>query len=51
VFVLTSKDLNKEEEKYLRSHAESLFRKEQPWQNDLIEQLQRVLKSAPAVQS
>jgi DNA-binding response OmpR family regulator len=51
VFVLTSKDLNKEEEQYLRSHAESLFRKQQPWQNDLIEQLQRVLKSAPAVQS
>jgi signal transduction histidine kinase/CheY-like chemotaxis protein len=51
VFVLTSKDLNREEEQYLRSHAESLFRKQQPWQNDLIEQLQRVLKSAPAVQS
>jgi PAS domain S-box-containing protein len=51
VFVLTSKDLNKQEEQYLRSHAESLFRKQQPWQNDLIEQLQRVLKSAPAVQS
>ncbi len=51
VFVLTSKDLNKQEEQYLRSHAESLFRKQQPWQDDLIEQLQRVLKSAPAVQS
>jgi PAS domain S-box-containing protein len=51
VFVLTSKDLNQQEEQYLRSHAESLFRKQQPWQHNLVEQLQRVLKNAPAVQS
>jgi two-component system sensor histidine kinase EvgS len=51
VFVLTSKDLNGEEEKYLRKHAESLFRKQQPWQQALTEQLQRVLKSDPVVNS
>lgn len=43
VFVLTSKDLNKEEEAYLRSHAEGLLRKQQPWQEALVQQLRRVL--------
>lgn len=51
VFVLTSKDLTGEEEQYLRKHAESLFRKQQSWQQGLSEQLQRVLKVAPAVKS
>jgi signal transduction histidine kinase/CheY-like chemotaxis protein len=51
VFVLTSKDLTGEEEQYLRKHAESLFRKQQSWQEGLSEQLQRVLKVAPAVKS
>jgi signal transduction histidine kinase/DNA-binding response OmpR family regulator len=51
VFVLTSKDLSKEEEQYLRKHAESLFRKNQTWQQSLTEQLQRALKNAPAVKS
>ena len=51
VFVLTSKDLSSEEEHYLRKHAESLFRKQQPWQQALTEQLQRVLKNAPVVNS
>lgn len=51
VFVLTSKDLNGDEEQYLRKHAESLFRKQQPWQQALTEQLQRVLKNAPLVNS
>lgn len=51
VFVLTSKDLNGDEEQYLRKHAESLFLKRQPWQQALTEQLQRVLKNAPVVTS
>jgi CheY-like chemotaxis protein len=51
VFVLTSKNLNKEEEQYLRKHAESLFRKQQPWQHLLIEQLQRAVKNVSAVKS
>jgi len=49
VFVLTSKDLTGEEEQYLRKHAESLFHKKQSWQQELSDQLQRVLKIAPAV--
>jgi len=43
VFVLTSKDLSREEENYLRAHAEYLFRKQQPWQEILAKQVQRVL--------
>jgi len=43
VFVLTSKDLSREEEKYLRAHAESLLRKQQSWQDDLLKQLSRVM--------
>ncbi len=46
VFVLTSKDLSTEEEKYIRSHAESLFRKQHPWQEELLQQLQRVISPA-----
>jgi PAS domain S-box-containing protein len=45
VFVLTSKDLTKEEEKYLHAHAESLFRKQNSWQEPLIKQLERVVTS------
>ena len=51
VFVLTSKDLNGQEEEYLRKHAESLFRKQQPWHQALTEQLQRVLKKDRVVNS
>jgi PAS domain S-box-containing protein len=43
VFVLTSKDLNKEEEKYIHAHAESLFRKQNAWREPLIKQLERVV--------
>jgi protein-histidine pros-kinase len=50
VFVLTSKDLTKEEEKYLRAHAESLFRKQDSWREPLIKQLERVVTS-PALES
>jgi PAS domain S-box-containing protein len=42
VFVLTSKDLSRQEEKYLRAHAEFLYHKQQPWQEALIKQLLRV---------
>jgi len=45
VFVLTSKDLTKEEEKYVRAHAESLFRKQHSWREPLMKQLERVLAS------
>jgi signal transduction histidine kinase/DNA-binding response OmpR family regulator/CHASE3 domain sensor protein len=48
VFVLTSKDLSGEEEQYLRKHAESLFHKQQPWQEALTNQLQRALKNTPS---
>lgn len=43
VFVLTSKDLTKDEEKYLRVHSEYLYRKQQAWQEELISQLRRVV--------
>jgi PAS domain S-box-containing protein len=45
VFVLTSKDLTKEEEKYVRAHAESLFRKQHSWREPLMKQLERVVPS------
>jgi PAS domain S-box-containing protein len=49
VFVLTSKDLNREEEKYLRTNIEFLFRKEQPWRDALTKQLHRLVPQAQAV--
>lgn len=45
VFVLTGKDLTKEQEKYLHARAESLFRKQDSWQELLIKQLERVVTS------
>ncbi|HEV3374486.1 MAG TPA: response regulator [Candidatus Acidoferrum sp.] len=45
VFVLTSKDLTKDEEKYIHAHAESLFRKQNSWREPLIKQLERVVTS------
>ena len=45
VFVLTSKDLTKDEEKYIHAHAESLFRKQNEWRESLIKQLERVVTS------
>jgi len=45
VFVLTSKDLTKDEEKYVRAHAESLFRKQHSWREPLMKQLERVVTS------
>lgn len=49
VFVLTSKDLSREEEKYVRAHAESLLRKQQSWQEDLLKQLSRVMPQKHSV--
>jgi len=43
IFVLTSKELTKEEEKYVHAHAESLFRKQNSWREPLIKQLERVV--------
>src|SRR3984893_157678 len=45
VFVLTSKDLTKEEEKYVRAHAESLSRNEHSWREPLMKQVARVVTS------
>jgi CheY-like chemotaxis protein len=45
VFVLTSKDLTKEEESYIHVHAESLFKKQNAWREPLIKQLERVVTS------
>jgi PAS domain S-box-containing protein len=47
VFVLTSKDLSHEEQRYLRTHAEALLRKQQPWHEALLKQIERVV--APGV--
>jgi len=40
-----SKDLTKQEEKYIHAHAESLFRKQDSWRESLIKQLERVVTS------
>jgi PAS domain S-box-containing protein len=48
VFVLTSKDLTKEEEKFLRAHAESIFRKQDSWRESLVKQLERVVTALPS---
>jgi signal transduction histidine kinase/CheY-like chemotaxis protein len=43
VFVLTSKELSKDERKYLRANAEFLGHKQHDWQEDLLRQLQRAV--------
>ncbi len=43
VFVLTSKDLTQDEQGYLYTHAESLLRKQEPWQEALLKQLERAV--------
>jgi DNA-binding response OmpR family regulator/anti-sigma regulatory factor (Ser/Thr protein kinase) len=43
VFVLTSKDLSREDQDYIRDHAEALLHKEQRWQDVLLKQLERVV--------
>jgi signal transduction histidine kinase/DNA-binding response OmpR family regulator len=48
IFVLTSKDLTAPEKNYLRAHTQSLFHKQESWQEALVKQLQRVV-SEPQV--
>ncbi len=48
VFVLTSKDLTPQEREYLRANSEALFQKQEPWQDELLSRLQRVLLSGMA---
>jgi hypothetical protein len=43
VFVLTSKELSKQEQVYLCTHAEALFHKQQPWQEEVVKHLERVV--------
>ncbi len=43
IFVLTSKDLTTEEEKYIRTNTGALFQKQEQWQEALIRQLQRAV--------
>src|SRR3989442_724914 len=48
VFVLTSKDLTREEEINLPAHVGLLLRKEQPWQQTILSRLRRVVtQNAP----
>jgi signal transduction histidine kinase/DNA-binding response OmpR family regulator len=46
VFILTSKDLTQKEQNYLRGHAQALLQKQQPWQEALVKQLERVTSVA-----
>jgi len=48
IFVLTSKDLSQEEQSYLRTHAEVLFRKQRPWHEALVKQIERVVTPSAA---
>jgi threonine synthase len=43
VFVVTSKDLSRDETKYLRANAEFLLHKQQDWHQALIRQLHRAV--------
>jgi signal transduction histidine kinase/CheY-like chemotaxis protein len=49
IFVLTSKELTAKEKTYLRVNAQSLFHKEESWQDALLRQLQRVVGKPSAV--
>lgn len=46
VFVLTSKDLTPDEKHYIRTNAGALLHKKEAWQENLIKQLQRVVRVA-----
>ena len=43
VFVLTSKDLTRQESEYLRMHSGALFHKQELWQEALLRQLDRAV--------
>ena len=51
VFVLTSKDLTAQEKTYLGTHAQSLFHKQESWQEALVKQLQRALGKPQVTQA
>jgi PAS domain S-box-containing protein len=51
VFVLTSKDLTMQETEYLRKHSGALFRKQDPWQEALLKQLNRAVPPIVEVNS
>jgi len=51
VFVLSNKELTQAEKKYLHAHAESLFHKQQPWQEALVRQIQRVTAKVECVKA
>jgi signal transduction histidine kinase/DNA-binding response OmpR family regulator len=44
IFVLTSKDLTKQEKSYLTDHAQFLFLKQESWQEGLVRQLERAVR-------
>jgi signal transduction histidine kinase/DNA-binding response OmpR family regulator len=43
IFVLTSKELTQQEKAYLRANTQSLFHKQESWQDALLKQLQRAV--------
>ena len=47
VFVLTGKDVTREDQEYLRRHAESLFHKRHSWHDALARELNRVFSLGP----
>lgn len=47
VFVLTGKEVTREDQEYLRRHAESLFHKRHSWHDALARELNRVLSLGP----
>jgi len=49
IFVLTSKDLTAREKTYLRANVQSLFHKQESWQDALLKQLQRAAGRPQAV--
>jgi len=51
VLVLTSKDLTREEREYLQANAGALLRKQEMWQEALLEHIQRALPQVPAGRS
>ena len=51
IFVLTSKDLTAQEKAYLGANAQSLFQKQELWQDALLKQLQRALSKPQAARA
>jgi signal transduction histidine kinase/DNA-binding response OmpR family regulator len=49
IFVLTSKELTAKEKTYLRANTQSLFHKQESWQDALLKQLQRAVGKPQAV--